>query len=498
MRVALQPCGNPAGRANFRKTVENPVDLSTRINLLSSRHQDEIINRYPPGGDARMWGVLGSMWSQWEKLSPGDLVLFLMDKKVVFSGRVGLKFENEAFAKSLWGAKETGETWELIYTLSGGQSLSIPKDELKNAMAANPDDSIMGFRVLDEDQSTRVLRDLPALANTVVGVADRGHGSDVVEEDGVAPERPATVSLGFIEGQSYSRAEDIHARFGGQQQGGIITPAAVPAIFLITGSSGKAIGYEDEWIDDSTFRYFGEGQEGPMEFVRGNRAIRDHIVDGKELHLFEKQRDSSLRYRGQFTCAGFQTQEAPDINGDAREAIVFNLTKTGTVRLDDQGDQPVSEPEFEVAVEESMDPDLDEEMFKDAKGSAPSPYRKEQKFLRDWLIPGATAECDLCRRTFAAPFLRAAHIKPRKDCSLEERLDYKNVVMRACLFGCDQLYELGWVVVESDGRIRRTAKADGALSESEYIEKHLTGNTCGAWTEGTEVNFAWHRSTNGL
>jgi hypothetical protein len=153
----------------------------------------------------------------------------------------------------------------------------------------------------------------------------------------------------------------------------------------------------------------------------------------------------------------------------------------------------VSEQDYRDLVEDSMDPDLDEEMFKDAKGSAPSSYRKEQKFLREWLIPGAHAECDLCRRTFAAPFLRAAHIKPRRECSLEERLAFKSVVMRACLFGCDQLYELGWVVVANDGVVYATEKVDSASSEASYIEKHLAGKTCGAWNDETEVNFAWHR-----
>jgi hypothetical protein len=32
------------------------------------------------------------------------------------------------------------------------------------------------------------------------------------------------MSWGFEEGKVYNRRTDIHARFGGQQQGGIITP----------------------------------------------------------------------------------------------------------------------------------------------------------------------------------------------------------------------------------------------------------------------------------
>src|SRR3954447_4278239 len=92
---------------------------------------------------------------------------------------------------------------------------------------------------------------------------------------------------GFELGRMYNRRRDIHATFGGQQQGGIITPSKYPLIFAITGASGRQHGYEDRWVDDGSFRYFGEGQVGDMKWERGNTAIRDHAADGKELLLFE-------------------------------------------------------------------------------------------------------------------------------------------------------------------------------------------------------------------
>jgi hypothetical protein len=57
-----------------------------------------------------------------------------------------------------------------------------------------------------------------------------------------------------------------------------IPPDGAPFIFLFTGESGNQYGYQDGWKDDDTFEYTGEGQRGPMEFVRGNRAIRDHVI----------------------------------------------------------------------------------------------------------------------------------------------------------------------------------------------------------------------------
>jgi hypothetical protein len=45
-------------------------------------------------------------------------------------------------------------------------------------------------------------------------------------------------------------------------------------IVVVTGEEGREFGYEDHWDDEGVFHYFGAGQEGDMEFVRGNRAFR--------------------------------------------------------------------------------------------------------------------------------------------------------------------------------------------------------------------------------
>ena len=129
----------------------------------------------------------------------------------------------------------------------------------------------------------------------------------------------------FEIGHVYNRRSDIHAPYQGQQQGGIATPTGHPVIFLFTGESGETHGYSDGWIDD-VFRYFGEGQIGDMPWVRGNAAIRDHAANGKDLLLFKTiRKGGELRYLGQFACAGFEIQDAPDRAGNTRKAIVFNL-----------------------------------------------------------------------------------------------------------------------------------------------------------------------------
>lgn len=136
----------------------------------------------------------------------------------------------------------------------------------------------------------------------------------------------------FRVGQLYRRTE-LHGQFGGQRQGGISTPAKYPFVFIVTGESGKQYGYADKWNDDGIFLYSGEGQHGDMKFVAGNRAIRDHVAEGKTIHLFEQyEKDKRfLRYIGEMTCVGSHPEAAADVDGNQRQAIIFHLRPAGSI-----------------------------------------------------------------------------------------------------------------------------------------------------------------------
>ena len=67
--------------------------------------------------------------------------------------------------------------------------------------------------------------------------------------------------------------------------------------------------------------------------------------------------------------------------------------------------------------------------------------------------------------------LVAAHVKPRSECSEEERRDIPHVAMAACLLGCDALYETGYLTVDATGRIV-TARP---ITRASHVETVLRG-----------------------
>jgi len=157
--------------------------------------------------------------------------------------------------------------------------------------------------------------------------AQPGNWSYVNElpEDFVIDHTDSFVPINFRQGKKYLRQEIIDT-YGGQSRSGITTPSNHPLIFLFTSDTGKEFGYVDGWTDEGTFEICGEGQVGDMKYVRGNKAILHHKQNGKELHLFEKTEDRYVRYIAKMDYKSHREDRGPDINGDDRKRIIFELT----------------------------------------------------------------------------------------------------------------------------------------------------------------------------
>ncbi|OHV48902.1 hypothetical protein [Pseudofrankia sp. BMG5.36] len=89
--------------------------------------------------------------------------------------------------------------------------------------------------------------------------------------------------------------------------------------------------------------------------------------------------------------------------------------------------------------------------------------------------------------------LVAAHIKKRAACNEEERKDFDNVAMLACLLGCDGLYERGYVAVGPGGQLLVAGEVNDAPSVADYARDRLRGRSTSWWTSGRERYFRWHR-----
>jgi 5-methylcytosine-specific restriction protein A len=231
--------------------------------------------------------------------------------------------------------------------------------------------------------------------------------------------------MDFVVGEIYRR-RDIHRVYGGQMQGGISTPRSFPMIFLFTGDSGRLYGYEDTFRDNGTFSYTGEGRSGPMKMEKGNRAIRDHLKQGKTLHLFVQASRGFVRYEGEATYLDDHLEPRIDVEGNLRSAIVFELF----VESGGSG-KPINS-----AGESSRDPDarlwaksLDElrAMATQNLGHAVTTTERKRivyersKAVRIYVLRRANGVCEGCgspapfKTTAGRPYLEPHHIRRVAD-----------------------------------------------------------------------------------
>lgn len=240
----------------------------------------------------------------------------------------------------------------------------------------------------------------------------------------------------FEIGATYDRRIDIHARFGGQRQGGIATPVNCEFIFIFTGAAGQKHGYRDEFTDDG-FHLYGEGQVGSMVFKRGNLALRDHAKNGKRLLLFQSLGKSKrCVYRGEYRLTShYRQDQVPDTNGDPRSAIIFILQRT----------RPDA---FAVDARAGRELEFSAIHLSDTSKHALAHVRTKQVLFRDRLELVERG----CRITGITDgrFLRASHIKPWSHCEDgHERTDGHNGLLLA--HHVDHLFDQGWLTFDASG-----------------------------------------------
>ena len=284
------------------------------------------------------------------------------------------------------------------------------------------------------------------------------------------------MELPFEVGALYNRKSEIHGLLGGQQQGGISTPKDRPVVIAFTGEAGAAHGYNDEWDDEGVFHYVGEGQEGDMTYSGGNRAIENHIADGKKLILFQMMgKGKPYRYLGEFVrVSSYIKPNTAATRGANRNAIVFRL-----VPLDDSA---FFSPGMvrEGASSEDLSKTITQRLIA---------VRKKQALFRRRLL---TVEKE-CRLTGVRDlrFLRASHIKPWSECtSGDERTDGHNGVLLTP--HADLLFDRGWITFENTGRLVVASELPSAVRT--HIGLNLrSGRNCGTFSHQQRRYLDYHR-----
>ena len=239
----------------------------------------------------------------------------------------------------------------------------------------------------------------------------------------------------FDIGKVYNRKKDLHKNYGGNQQGGISSCTDHPIIFIFSGSSGKQHGYEDGWDQDNYFNYTGEGQKGDMQFKRGNKAIRDHVKNGKSIYLFESHSSSNWKYIDELELVDYKYFNTPDTDGNTRQGIKFRFKSLSGTSTNDKGGERKS---FNY-----NKPNHTERQGLVTSRVGQGWYRKA--IMERWDNKCAASGCDICT------ILIASHIVPWKNSDDSERLDVDNGLLLSPTY--DALFDKYLITFNTAGNI---------------------------------------------
>jgi hypothetical protein len=207
------------------------------------------------------------------------------------------------------------------------------------------------------------------------------------------------MNLDLTRGDTLRRVA-LHDKYGGRRQGGISPSKDSPNVFIFTDpTKGLVHGYIYDGWDEETglYHYTGEGQTGDQRMVQGNRTIRDHVAEGRELHLFDVH-DREATYRGQLEYVDHYLADAHETGDEdeIRSVIVFRLRPIGfepagptRSKLETLGHERVKE----VPVEQH----LTETMLIQPGREPHEAERREQKLVREYLTHLTGAGHDVCR-----------------------------------------------------------------------------------------------------
>lgn len=120
MAIFLLPSSKKPSQERFEKSIVKGIELSEIKSYVEPDLFDTIRSEYDR---AKCWAFTKGKYSLWNKMNPGDIILFIKyDKQrlswVIFSKSfVSAKDDNEKLARQIWGVDKKGQIWNYMFYL---------------------------------------------------------------------------------------------------------------------------------------------------------------------------------------------------------------------------------------------------------------------------------------------------------------------------------------------------------------------------------------------
>jgi len=122
----------PSSSRESRKRFNDTIDPGCLISDIKPYMSETVLPQIEKNGKTRIgvWGFTDREGSNnktlWNRIEPGDLVLFYSKHRFFCKGKVVAKEINSRLAHYLWNQESDGVTWDLVYYIDNLRPIDIP------------------------------------------------------------------------------------------------------------------------------------------------------------------------------------------------------------------------------------------------------------------------------------------------------------------------------------------------------------------------------------
>ena len=148
-----------------------------------------------------------------------------------------------------------------------------------------------------------------------------------VDETGVPkpyPQPPKKTPLPALTKREVERKYGVNLGFYTR---GINVSSKNIVLVSVVNRNNEGFVYHDCWIDEGVYSYSGEGRSGDQKFERGNLALKNAGITGKDIYLLVKFSTDEYYDKGKFGLIDYKYENEKDADGNLRKEIKFILRR---------------------------------------------------------------------------------------------------------------------------------------------------------------------------
>jgi hypothetical protein len=146
MNYFIAPRSGEKSYRNFQSTIRHGVPFENIQQYLDDDAKRLVLEQ----GIIFAWGNREGTKAQWDKMAPGDKVIFYASGELVSVGEVYLKQHNPGLALAMWPPDENGKPWQYTYFLKNIEPIKLPMKAFNAVAGYSPKFIIQGFIRISE------------------------------------------------------------------------------------------------------------------------------------------------------------------------------------------------------------------------------------------------------------------------------------------------------------------------------------------------------------